>query len=93
LFVGGDNDTVLANGCIPAFGLSAAYGAVARYAFDVGNWDNCQWIVIDGSSGNHDDAHRMDQHALWADCEMVPMLYNWKLIESKGQCTKLEPNQ
>jgi penicillin amidase len=93
LFVGGDNDTVLANGCIPAFGLTAAYGAVARYVFDVGNWDACQWIVIDGSSGNHDDAHRMDQHALWAECEMVPMLYNWKLIESKGQCTKLEPNQ
>ena len=93
LFVGGDNDTVLANGCIPAFGLSAAYGAVARYAFDVGNWDNCQWIVIDGSSGNHGDAHRMDQHALWAECEMVPMLYNWKLIQSEGQCIKLEPTQ
>lgn len=91
LFVGGDNDTVMANGCIPAFGLAAAYGAVARYVFDVGNWDQCQWIVIDGSSGNHGDPHRMDQHALWAQCEMVPMLYNWKLIHAKGQCTKLEP--
>lgn len=93
LFVGGDNDTVMANGCIPALGLTAAYGAVARYVFDVGNWDQCQWVVIDGSSGNYGNAHRMDQHALWAQCEMVPMLYSWKLIQAKGQCTNLEPIQ
>ena len=36
--VGGDNDTVMANGAYPATGLRASYGAVARYVFDVGNW-------------------------------------------------------
>jgi hypothetical protein len=25
---------------------------VARYVFDVGNWDNCTWIVVGGASGD-----------------------------------------
>src|SRR3712207_7647987 len=33
--VGGDNDTVWANGSYAATGLAASYGAIARYVFDV----------------------------------------------------------
>ena len=39
--VGGDNETVWATGCRAESGTAAVYGAVARYVFDVGNWDNC----------------------------------------------------
>lgn len=89
--VGGDNDTVMANGCTPALGLSAAYGAISRYVFDVGNWDGCRWIVVDGSAGVPGDPHRADQHALWARGELVPMLYRWEAIRAGGDCLTLEP--
>ena len=46
--VGGDNETVWATGCRAESGTAAVYGAVARYVFDVGNWNNCTWIVVAG---------------------------------------------
>lgn len=89
--VPGDNDSVMANGCVPALGLQAAYGAVARYVFDVGDWDNCRWIVIDGVSGVPGDAHRSDQHALWARGDLVPMHYGWAGIEAGSRPVTLQP--
>jgi penicillin amidase len=89
--LGGDNDTVMANGCVSALGTRAAYGAVARYVFDVGAWDNSRWIIVSGSSGRPDDPHYLDQHAIWAACEMVPMRYNWTAIEACGDLLLLQP--
>jgi len=87
--VGGDNDTVMANGCNAAGGPKAMYGAVARYVFDVGAWENCRWIVFGGVSGNPDSPHYVDQHALWAKCELVPMHYAWDVIAAEGTHTVL----
>ena len=90
--VGGDNDTVMANGCYWASsGLTAAYGAVARYVFDVGNWDNCTWVVFHGASGHPASPHYADQHAAWAAAEMVPMLYDWRVIAKAGDRLALRP--
>ncbi|MGY2083748.1 penicillin acylase family protein [Blastococcus sp. SYSU DS0539] len=89
--VGGDNDTVLANGCLSASGTRAVYGAVARYVFDVGAWDNSSWVVLTGASGDPDDEHYLDQHRSWAACEMVPMRYDWPTIASLGQLAVLRP--
>jgi penicillin G amidase len=90
--VGGDNDTVMANGCYWASsGLPAAYGAVARYVFDVGNWDNCAWVVFHGASGHPASPHYADQHPAWASTEMVPMLYDWSMIVKAGDRLVLQP--
>lgn len=89
--VGGDNDTVLANGCQAAGGLKAMYGAVARYVFDVGAWENCRWAVFGGVSGDPDSPHYTDQHAVWAKCELVPMHYAWDVIAAEGTHTVLQP--
>ena len=90
--VGGDNDTVMANGCYWASsGLTAAYGAVARYVFDVGNWDNCAWVVFHGASGHPASPHYADQHPAWASTEMVPMLYDWSVIAKAGDRFVLQP--
>ena len=75
--VGGDNDTVWANGCYSATGMAASYGAVARYVFDVGAWENSRWIVMAGVSGDPASPHYADQHQAWAQCQMVPMRYDW----------------
>lgn len=83
----GDNETVMAAGSTPGTGLAAQYGSVARYAFDVGNWDASRWVVLDGASGKADSPHRFDQTAAWARGEMVPMHYDWKTIEREARVT------
>lgn len=89
--VGGDNDTVMANGSLAAGGLKAVYGAVARYVFDVGGWGNSQWIVFGGVSGQPESPHYADQHAAWSQCQMVPMHYDWNVIASAATRTMLLP--
>lgn len=89
--VSGDNDCVMATGCVPASGLDAAYGAVARYVFDIGDWDNSRWIVLDGVSGIAGHPHRADQHAAWARGDLVPMLYSWDAIARVSQARVLVP--
>ena len=87
--IGGDGDTVLANGLIPAAGPQATYGALSRYVFDVGNWDNSRWVVFHGASGHPGSAHFADQNAPWSVCDMVPMLYDWKRIFSDAESEQL----
>jgi len=89
--VGGDNDTVMANGCYWTSGLSASYGAVGRYVFDVGRWENCAWAVFHGASGHPASPHYADQHPAWASAKMVPMLYDWSVIARAGDKLVLEP--
>jgi penicillin amidase len=82
--VGGDNDTVFATGYIARLGMRAASGALARYVFDVGAWDNCSWIVFHGASGHPASPCYDNQNADWAAGKMVPMLYDWAKIEASA---------
>jgi penicillin amidase len=89
--LGGDNETVWANGCRAESGTDAVYGAVARYVFDVGNWDGCRWIVLGGASGDPASPHYLDQHGAWSRCELIPMLYDWDAIAAASEPLTLEP--
>ena len=90
--IGGDNDTVLANGLLASAGPAAAYGALARYAFDVGDWNNSRWAVFHGVSGQPGSPHYTDQHAAWAKARMVPMLYGWDAVRAAtGSVQVLRP--
>src|SRR5581483_2658296 len=91
LGVGGDNDTVWATGCYAGTGLAAFYGAIARYVFDVGAWDNCRWVIFHGASGQPGSPHLTDQHAAWAALELVPMLYDWTAITRDSAHLALQP--
>jgi penicillin amidase len=90
--LGGDNETVWANGCLAESGTAAVYGAIARYVFDVGNWDACQWIVLAGASGDPASPHYTDQHEAWSRCELIPMLYDWDEITAGAAVQTLEPH-
>jgi len=90
--VGGDNETVWANGCRAESGTAAVYGAVARYVFDVGNWDGCSWVVVAGASGDPASPHYSDQHEAWSQCQLVPMRYDWQAIAASGTLLTLEPD-
>ncbi|MBL6079678.1 penicillin acylase family protein [Belnapia sp. T18] len=87
--LGGDGDTVLAVGMLPSAGPAATYGALARYAFDVGDWDNSLWAVFHGVSGRPGSPHYADQNAAWSDCRMVPMRYTWAAIEREACATQV----
>ncbi len=78
--IGGDGDTVWATGIVPGAGPSATYGALSRYVFDVGDWENSRWSVFHGASGHPGSPHYADQNVPWSACEMVPMRYDWKSI-------------
>jgi penicillin amidase len=90
--VGGDNETVWATGCRAEYGTAAVYGAIARYVFDVGNWENCSWIVVGGASGDPASPHYVDQHEAWSRCELIPMLYSWDAITAKVPQVTLQPD-
>ncbi len=83
--VGGDTDTVLANGLLCAGGPAATYGALARYVFDVGDWENSRWTVFHGASGHPGSPHYADQHAEWAAARMVPMTYGWETLAGEAE--------
>lgn len=92
--VGGDNDTVCANGALAGNRpstqrLQAVYGPIARYVFDVGDWEASRWIVFDGASGDPHSPHYLDQHALWAAGRMVPMQRDWSAIAEGARRTVL----
>jgi penicillin amidase len=89
--VGGDNETVWATGCRAESGTAAVYGAVARYVFDVGNWDNSSWIVVGGASGDPASPHYVDQHDAWSKCELIPMRYDWDTVTAPGPQLTLRP--
>ena len=86
--IGGDGDTVFANGLLPSAGPRATYGALARYAFDVGAWENSRWTVFHGASGHPGSPHYADQHASWAGARMVPMRYGWAGIAANASATQ-----
>ncbi|MCW2783388.1 MAG: Penicillin amidase, partial [Marmoricola sp.] len=91
--VDGDNETVFTTGYVPhAAGTHAAYASLARYVFDVGDWDACTWVVFHGSSGDPRSAHYGDQSDTWRRGETVPMHYGWNTVAASGAShTVLQP--
>ncbi len=72
----GDGDTVRQGGTAPETGERAIHGSVARYAFDLGDWDSSGWVVPHGVSGVRGSGYDLDQRQAWLDCELVPMAYS-----------------
>ncbi len=92
--VGGDGDTVMAIGLLPAAGPAGTYGALCRYVFDVGAWENCRWAVFAGASAHPGSPHYADQNATWSACQMVPMRYDWGAVERAAETTqRLRPTR
>src|SRR5262249_10512999 len=59
--VGGDGETVNAAGFVPGAGYHVALTSVARYAFDLADWEASGWVVPHGASGHADSSHWADQ--------------------------------
>ena len=77
----GEWDTVFASSHAAGLGFAVTGGSVARYVFDLADWDHGGWIVPLGASGDSASPHFADQRARWAAGELIPMRYSWPVLE------------
>ncbi|MEM9133787.1 MAG: penicillin acylase family protein [Actinomycetota bacterium] len=86
--VPGDGDTVRCAAYYPLFGDKAAAGSVARYVFDLADWDRSGWIVPHGVSGVRGSGHDLDQRQAWLAGELVPMAYGPEAVAEATVATE-----
>jgi penicillin amidase len=86
--LGGDADTVQAAGAFPGQSTAINGTSVARYAFDLGDWDNSQWVVPLGASGHPGSPHFADQAQDWSEVRMNPMRYSWERVAAEAETTQ-----
>ena len=77
---GGDMDTVQASSYIPVDGLRTASASVARYAFDLADWDRCGWVVPLGAAGDPGSPHGHDQQEAWRTGKLLPAPYSLRAV-------------
>ncbi len=82
---GGDMDTVQASSYLPFEGLHTASGSVARYAFDVADWDSSGWVVPLGSAGQPGHRHAHDQQEAWRTGQLLPAPYSRRAVQAAAQ--------
>lgn len=90
--LGGNSDTPNASGTYPGQSLQINGTSVARYAFDLGDWDESRWVVPLGASGHPGSQHFADQAQDWSEVRFNPMTYSWDKVEAEAHTTqRLEP--
>ena len=78
--ISGDGDTPHNAGYSNVSRYNVVATSVARYMFDVADWDNSKWIVPLGSSGHPGSENYADQGHLWKDDKVITMQYSWDII-------------
>jgi penicillin amidase len=86
--MGGDGDTPQQGGFSQTDPYVMTATSVARYAFDLADWDSSAWVSPLGASGHPGSPHYADQVNTWAEIAMVPMLYTWPRIEAEAETTQ-----
>ncbi|HYK27091.1 MAG TPA: penicillin acylase family protein [Streptosporangiaceae bacterium] len=82
---GGDMDTVQAGSYLPLEGLRTVSASVARYAFDVADWDRSGWVVPLGAAGEPGALHAYNQQDAWRTGRLVPAPYSRRAVEEAAQ--------
>lgn len=78
----GEGDTVFATSHAAGLSFGVTGASVARYVFDLADWDNSGWVVPLGASGECTSPHFSDQQSAWAAGELLPMRYDWDAIDA-----------
>ena len=88
----GDGDTPLAGAYSPADMATVGGLSVARYAYDLSDWDKSLWAIPLGTSGHPGSPHYHDQSETWREVQMFPMEYGWEGIIARSRSRQtLEP--
>jgi penicillin amidase len=82
---GGDMDTVQASSYLPVEGLRTVTGSVARYAFDLSDWDQSAWVVPLGAAGEPGGRHAFDQQEAWRAGRLLPAPYSRRAVQSVAE--------
>jgi penicillin amidase len=83
--MGGDGDTPQAGSYSPGDQFVMTSMSVARYTFDLADWEGSRWVVPLGSSGHPGSPHYADQAPVWQQVSMLPMTYNWEKLEAQAE--------
>jgi penicillin amidase len=83
--MGGDGDTVQAASYVAGAGFGLTSTSVARYVFDLGDWERSAWVVPLGASGHPGSRHYADQAPAWAEVRVLPMRYDWARIRAEAE--------
>ena len=89
LELGGDGDTPRAAGHQRATDFAVTAISVARYVFDLADWEASRWIVPLGASGVPGTPHFADQQTYWAALQTIPMRYVWHGIRDNAASHQL----
>jgi len=81
--MGGDGECVNCSGW--ESDMVIEHSSVARYVFDLGDWERSGWVVPLGASGDPRSPHYQDQAREWANVELYPMTYDWAEIERSAE--------
>ena len=79
--LGGDNECVWAAGTVPP-SMKSVTSPVARYVFDLSDWDRSGWVVPHGVHGDPSDPHHADQLDRWAAVQLAPMRYSRAAVDA-----------
>ncbi|MCP5028399.1 MAG: penicillin acylase family protein [Actinomycetia bacterium] len=69
----GDSDTVRCGTVQAAARGRSVAASVARYLFDLSDWNQSRWVVPHGVDGDPRSAHHLDQLDHWVDNDLIPM--------------------
>jgi penicillin amidase len=85
---GGDSNTV-AQTSVDPMNPTGDPGFIAslRMVADVGNWDECRWVLPAGQSGNPLSAHYEDQLPLWMAGSGVPIPWTPEAVDKATVAT------
>ena len=82
---GGDMDTVQAASYFPTVSFAAQWGSVARYAFDLDDWDRSRWVIPLGASGEPRSPHFADQQEAWREGRLLMAPYTRAAVEAAAE--------
>jgi penicillin amidase len=92
---GGDMETVQASSYFPVEPVDALRtrsGSVARYAFDIADWDASGWVVPLGAAGDPGTPHAFDQQEAWRTGQLLPAPYSPRAVDAAaGERYRLLP--
>ena len=83
--MGGDGDTPHSASYSPSDPFTVVGTSIARYVFDLSDWDRSAWIIPLGASGHPGSPHYADQAPLWRELKLVPMMYDWDRIAARAE--------
>ena len=90
---GGDMDTVQAAPYLPSEDLKARTASVARYCFDLFDWDRSGWVVPLGAAGDPYAPHAFDQQEAWRSGQLLPANWSRQAVEAVASSRDvLEPD-